>query len=94
MADILSDMLLPTHGAPIDPVAMARRDLQRSVPARFYKEAAVVAADGQFALDLDGRPAFTPARKRLAVPSAAAAAALAAEWNAQGERLEPAARCH
>ena len=85
------DSLLPTHGEPIDPVAMARRDLRRSVPARFYKEAAVAPADGQFALVLDGKPAFTPARRRLAVPTMAAAEALAAEWNAQGERLEPAA---
>ena len=85
------DSLLPTHGEPIDPVAMARRDLRRSVPARFYKEAAVASVDGQFALMLDGKAAFTPARKRLAVPTAAAAEALAAEWNAQGERLEPAA---
>jgi chaperone required for assembly of F1-ATPase len=90
MPDDFSDFLLPTHGAPIDPVAMARRDLRRSVPARFYKEAAVVEADGHFALVLDGKPAFTPARKRLAVPSAAAAAAIAAEWNAQEKTLEPA----
>ena len=91
MADDIFAHLLPTHGAPIDPVAMARRDLRRAVPARFYKQAAVEPLDDSFVLTLDGKPAHTPARKRLAVPTRAAAEALAVEWNGQGEQIDPAA---
>ncbi len=91
MPDDIFDNLLPIHGAPIDPVAMARRDLQRAVPARFYATASVEPCDSLFALALDGKPAHTPARRRLAVPTLAAAEALASEWNAQGARLAPAA---
>ena len=41
-------------------------------PKRFYAEASVAERDGGFALLLDGRPARTPARRPLALPSARA----------------------
>ena len=47
------------------------------------------AAEGHQVL-LDGRPVRTPARRALAVPSATLAAAVADEWRAQGETLQPA----
>lgn len=56
---------------------------------RFYKEAAVAGAGDGFALELDGRPVKTPARAALAVPSRALADALAGEWAAQGEAVDP-----
>jgi chaperone required for assembly of F1-ATPase len=43
-----------------------------------------------WAIALDGKPVRTPARAVLAVPSAALAAAIAAEWEAQGEEIRPA----
>jgi chaperone required for assembly of F1-ATPase len=52
---------------------------------RFYKE--VTAVDG--AILLDGRPVRTPARARLVLPTAALAEAIAAEWRAQGETIDP-----
>jgi chaperone required for assembly of F1-ATPase len=58
---------------------------------RFYKQADVAPHEAGFALVLDGRVARTPAGKLLAVRSEAVAAALAAEWSAQGERLDPTA---
>ena len=39
---------------------------------------------------LDGRPVRTPARRELAVPSEPLAQALAAEWQGQGETMDPA----
>ena len=39
---------------------------------------------------LDGRPLRTPGQRALALPSAALAAAVAAEWRAQGETIRPA----
>lgn len=52
---------------------------------RFYK--AVTIADG--AILLDGRPVRTPARAKLVLPSPALAEAVAAEWDAQSEEIDP-----
>jgi chaperone required for assembly of F1-ATPase len=60
-------------------------DAARAVK-RFYKQAIV--GEGRRIL-LDGRPVKTPARQDLALPSDALADAIAEEWNAQGERIEP-----
>ncbi len=60
------------------------------LPRRFYREAGIAERDGAFALVLDGRAAKTPAKRPLAVASRALAEALAAEWQAQGERIDPA----
>lgn len=74
----------------IDPVAMARRDLKKALPRRFYEAVAIGAApDGGFAILLDGRPVRTPAKGALAVPDEALAEALAVEWRAQGDIIEP-----
>jgi chaperone required for assembly of F1-ATPase len=42
-----------------------------------------------YGVALDGRPLRTPARAALAVPTRALAEAIAAEWNAQGEEIQP-----
>jgi chaperone required for assembly of F1-ATPase len=44
----------------------------------------------QFRVLLDGKPMRTPAKSVFAVPSRALAEAIAAEWDAQGERIDPA----
>jgi chaperone required for assembly of F1-ATPase len=56
---------------------------------RFYKEAAAAPAAGGVALLLDGRPVKTPARAALEVPTEELAEAIAAEWNAQGDEVDP-----
>lgn len=56
---------------------------------RFYKEAAAIAVEGGFAVHLDGRPVRTPARALLTLPTAAMGEAIAAEWAAQGEEIDP-----
>ena len=53
---------------------------------RFYREARAAAGG---AVELDGRPVRTPARRPLAVPSLPLAEAIAAEWNAQEETIDP-----
>lgn len=58
---------------------------------RFYTDVTVVAEEGGFAIRLDGRPVRTPARASLTLPSAALAEAIAQEWRAQGETVDPAA---
>jgi chaperone required for assembly of F1-ATPase len=59
------------------------------LPRRFYARVAVAARDGGFAVLLDERPVRTPARRPLAVSRAALAEALAAEWEAQAEVVDP-----
>ena len=56
---------------------------------RFYKNAAARAADGGYEILLDERPVKTPQRARLLVPSERLGAAIAEEWNSQGEKVDP-----
>jgi chaperone required for assembly of F1-ATPase len=74
---------------PIDPMAAARRMARVELPRRFYGEAKAERRGEGYALLLDGRLAKTPAKKPLIVQKRAVAEALAAEWAAQGERLDP-----
>ncbi len=53
---------------------------------RFYTTAATTPGGG---ITLDSKPLRTPARATLALPTPALAEAIVAEWNAQGERIEP-----
>jgi chaperone required for assembly of F1-ATPase len=56
---------------------------------RVYKTVAVAPRDGGHAVTLDGRGAKTPGRKPLALPNAALADAVAAEWDAQADDIVP-----
>lgn len=61
---------------------------------RFYKMAAaepVAGSDGLYQVTLDGRPVKSPAKADLLLPGKALAEAVAAEWEAQAEKIEPAA---
>ncbi|MFM5906586.1 MAG: ATP12 family chaperone protein [Novosphingobium sp.] len=57
---------------------------------RFWKEAAAAPVDGGWQVMLDGRPLKTQGKRPQVVPGQALAAALAAEWAAQGEEIDPA----
>jgi chaperone required for assembly of F1-ATPase len=60
------------------------------LPKRFYKSVSVAEqGPGDYRIRLDGRPLRTPAKAELAVPTAALAQAIAAEWEAQGEHIDP-----
>jgi chaperone required for assembly of F1-ATPase len=59
-------------------------------PKRFYQRVDVADRDGGFALLLDGKPVRTPGKKPLLLPSRALAEAVAEEWRAQKERIDPA----
>ncbi len=58
---------------------------------RFWKEVTVIDEDGGWGIALDGRPVRTPQRAPLAASSAALADAIAAEWRAAGETIDPGA---
>ncbi len=56
---------------------------------RVYKEARAAAAEGGFEVRLDGRTLRTPAGAQLMLPAEALAAAIAAEWQDQGDKINP-----
>lgn len=56
---------------------------------RFWRDAAVVQTDGGHDIHLDGKPVRTPGRAPLTLPSRALADAVADEWRAVGETIDP-----
>jgi len=73
---------------PLDPGESVRRGMRSQRRRRFYEAASV--GDGG-AILLDGKAVRTPARRPLAAPNGAVAQAIAEEWNAQREVIDPAA---
>lgn len=58
---------------------------------RFYREASVGARSAEgYSIMLDGKPVRTPAGKPLALPNRKLAEAVAAEWNSQADKVDPA----
>lgn len=68
----------------------AHETAERPLPKRFYSEAAVQAEKEGHVIVLDGRPVRTPQKRALALPVAALAEAVADEWSAQVEVIDPA----
>lgn len=58
-------------------------------PKRFWQNATVEPAEGGFAVHLDGKSVQTPGKRRLVVPTDAMAQRIAAEWQAQEEKINP-----
>lgn len=56
---------------------------------RFWKAVETVAEGDGWTIRLDGRGVRTPARAPLALPGEALVRAIAAEWDAQGEDIDP-----
>jgi chaperone required for assembly of F1-ATPase len=71
---------------PMQAAQRAARAVQRK---RFYKDTGVGGADGGFTVTLDGKPIKTPSGRAVLVPVRALADAIAAEWAAQGEVIDP-----
>jgi chaperone required for assembly of F1-ATPase len=75
---------------PLDPMEAARRAVRPQLRRRFYDHAVVGEGIDTHPILLDGRPVRTPARNALAAPSRALAEAIAAEWEAQKDHIDPA----
>lgn len=58
-------------------------------PRRFWTQATVLTQDTGYAVVLDGRPVKTPYKQALILPTLAMAEAVAAEWQAQTDRINP-----
>jgi chaperone required for assembly of F1-ATPase len=87
MRDIFSDIFADQPG---DPTEAARRAMRPQLRARFYAQAGLREGPEGFEVQLDGKPVRTPARALLAAPARPLAEAIAAEWQAQRETIDPA----
>ena len=67
---------------------LSRDRMVRPLPKKFYKLASVT---DELGIALDGRGVKTPMKAKLVLPSRALADAVAAEWNAQVDVINPAA---
>jgi chaperone required for assembly of F1-ATPase len=75
---------------PDNPMEAARRGARPVLRKRFYNQAEVARDGDHYAVRLDDKPVRTPAGRALAAPTPALAEALAAEWNAQSDVIDPA----
>ena len=79
--------------SPDNPRSIRRRrsGAPRATPQRkrFYKAAGIAEAEGGFAVTLDGKPIRTPSGRHVVAPNRGIAEAIAAEWEAQGETIDP-----
>ena len=86
MRDMLEDLF---SNEPLDPVEAARRNMRPNPRRRFY-QGATVGEDAPYPILLDRRTIKTPPGNILAAPTLPLAQAIAAEWEAQGDRIDPA----
>ena len=75
--------------SPLDPKESARRSARAPQRKRFYASAGIAETDGGYAVTLDGKPIKTPSGRQVIVPVRSIAEAIAAEWNAQSEIIDP-----
>lgn len=75
--------------SPLDPREASRKSSSTPLRKRFYTVAGISAGANDFAVTLDGKPIRTPGKNPLTAPTKALAEAIAAEWGAQGESIEP-----
>ena len=78
-----------TGQSPLDPEEGGRQSTRGPQRKRFYASAGVSEADGGFSIMLDGKPIKTPSGRQMIAPARSIAEAIAAEWNAQGEIIDP-----
>jgi chaperone required for assembly of F1-ATPase len=67
----------------------AQQKARPEFPKRFYKQAGFAKSGDGYAIQLDGKQARTPGRAPLVVSSERLAEALAAEWEAQVNVIDP-----
>ncbi|MBI3700394.1 MAG: ATPase [Afipia sp.] len=75
--------------SPLDPREASRKSSRTELRKKFYQNASAVEADGGFVVALDGKPIRTPGKNPLVAPNRELAQAIAGEWNAQGDSIDP-----
>jgi chaperone required for assembly of F1-ATPase len=75
--------------SPLDPQEAVRRTTRGPQRKRFYAGAGVAEGKSGFSVTLDGRPIKTPSGQEVMAPARSIADAMAAEWNAQADTINP-----
>jgi chaperone required for assembly of F1-ATPase len=75
--------------SPLAPEEAVRRSARAPRRKRFYAHAGVVEAADGFAVTLDGKPIRTPSGCQVVAPRREIAEAIAAEWEAQQDTIDP-----
>jgi chaperone required for assembly of F1-ATPase len=73
----------------LDPEEAVRRGTRAPRRKRFYAWAGAAEGKDGFAVTLDDKPIRTPSGRQVVVPASEIADAIAAEWEAQQEFIEP-----
>jgi chaperone required for assembly of F1-ATPase len=75
--------------SPLDPEEAVRQSTRGPQRKRFYTAAGFAAAADGFTITLDDKPVRTPSRRPLVAPTPEIAEAIAAEWAAQKDVINP-----
>jgi chaperone required for assembly of F1-ATPase len=75
--------------SPLDAEEAVRRSTRAPRRKRFYTRAGVAESPDGFAITLDDKPIRTPSGRTLVAPTRQIADAMAAEWEAQQETIDP-----
>jgi chaperone required for assembly of F1-ATPase len=75
--------------SPLDPQEASRLSSRTLTRKRFYTSAAVADTPDGFGIMLDGKSVRTPGKRLLVAPTRPLADAMAAEWAAQVETIDP-----
>lgn len=75
--------------SPLDPQEAVRRTTRGPQRKRFYASSGVGEAENGFTITLDGKPIKTPSGRQLIAPARSIAEAIATEWNAQCDAIDP-----
>jgi chaperone required for assembly of F1-ATPase len=86
MRELFDEVAGQSEANPMEAARKSARAVQRK---RFYTEAGVGEAEGGHTVTLDGKPIKTPSGRIVILPVRALAEAIAVEWEAQGEFIDP-----
>lgn len=75
--------------SPLDPREASRKSSRTPLRKRFYTSAGVAEGPDGFAVTLDGKLIRTPGKNALVAPTRELAEAMASEWEAQPEMIDP-----
>ncbi|MFC6487400.1 ATP12 family chaperone protein [Nitratireductor sp. GCM10026969] len=89
MRDILNDLDDHRHLSDPDPMRRAQKQMRKPLPKRFYGKVDMAGEGAAHRILLDGRAVRTPAGAELVLPTAAAASLVRAEYDAQGDHIDP-----
>ncbi|MEM1288950.1 MAG: ATP12 family protein [Pseudomonadota bacterium] len=78
-------------GDNFDPMGAAQKHMRADLPKRFWSTVDLEQTDAGYLIQLDGRSARTPAKRRLLSLHRPVAEAMVAEWSNVKEVLDPAA---